>query len=57
MPVASCIPFPFSAPCVDMLAMPFPFTTLDTLSGFVVVWLHLTPMRPCLGVTTWEVLP
>ena len=28
------------------------FATLDTLSGFVVVWLHPIPMRPCLGVTT-----
>ena len=30
---------------------------LDALSGFVVVWLHPTPMRPCLDVTIWEVLP
>ena len=28
------------------------FAMLDALSGFVVVWLHLTPMRPCLDVTT-----
>ena len=28
------------------------FAMLDTLSGFVVVWLHSIPMRPCLGVTT-----
>ena len=28
------------------------FATLDTLNGFVVVWLHSMPMRPCLGVTT-----
>ena len=27
------------------------FAMLDTLSGFVVVWLHLTPMRPCLDIT------
>ena len=33
------------------------FAMLDTLSGFMVVWLHPTPMRPCLGVTTWEALP
>ena len=26
--------------------------TLNALSGLVVVWLHPTPMRPCLGVTT-----
>ena len=25
--------------------------TLDALSRFVVMWLHLTPIRPCLGVT------
>ena len=30
------------------------FTTLDALSGFVVMWLLPTPMSPCLGVTTWE---
>ena len=33
------------------------FATLDALSGFVVVWLHTTPMWPCLGVTTWEASP
>ena len=27
------------------------FATLNTLSGFVVVWLRLMPMRPCLDVT------
>ena len=30
------------------------FATLDALSGFVFVWLHLTPMRPCLDLTIWE---
>ena len=30
------------------------FATLDALGGFVVVWLHPTPMRPRLGVTTWD---
>ena len=29
----------------------------DTLSGFVIVWLHSTPMRPCLDVTIWDALP
>ena len=29
-------------------------TTFDALNGFVVVWLHLTPTRPYLGVTTWD---
>ena len=33
------------------------FAMLDALSGFVVAWLHLMPMRPCLGVTTWEASP
>ena len=30
------------------------FATLDALSGFVVVWLHPTPMRLCSDVTTWD---
>ena len=29
------------------------FATLSTLSRLVVVWLHSTPMRPCLDVTNW----
>ena len=33
------------------------FATLDTLSRFVVVWLHLTLTRPCLDVTTWDASP
>ena len=33
------------------------FAALDALSGHVVVWLHSTPMRPCLDVTTWDALP
>ena len=33
------------------------FATLDALSEFVVMWLHSTPMRPCLDVTTWDVSP
>ena len=33
------------------------FATLDALSGFMVVWLHPTPMRPCLDVTIWEASP
>ena len=31
------------------------FTTLDAFNGFMVLWLHLTPMRPCSDVTIWEV--
>ena len=27
------------------------FAMFDTLSRFMVVWLHSTPMRPCLDVT------
>ena len=30
------------------------FVIFDILSRFVVVWLHLTPTRPCLGVTIWD---
>ena len=33
------------------------FAMLDVLSGFVVVWLHPMPMRPCLDVTTWDASP
>ena len=33
------------------------FAMLDALSGFVVVWLHLMPMRHCLGVTIWKASP
>ena len=30
------------------------FATFDALSRYVVVWLHSTPGRPFLDVTTWE---
>ena len=30
------------------------FATLDAFSGFMVMWLHPMPMRPCLDVTTWD---
>ena len=33
------------------------FAMLDAFSGFVVVWLHPMPMRPCLDVTIWDALP
>ena len=33
------------------------FVTLDSLSKFVVVWLHTTPLRHCLDVTTWKASP
>ena len=33
------------------------FGMLDAFSGFVVVWLHSMPMRPCLDVTTWDASP
>ena len=33
------------------------FTTFDTLSKFVVVWLHSTPMWPCSDVTMWDASP
>ena len=30
------------------------FAIFDALSRFMVVWLHPTPTRPCLGVTIWD---
>ena len=33
------------------------FATLDAFSGFVVVWLHPTPMRPYLNVTVRDASP
>ena len=33
------------------------FATLDALSGFVVVWLHPMPMKPCSNVTIWDTSP
>ena len=33
------------------------FAMLDALRGFVVVWLHPTPMRSCSDVTIWEASP
>ena len=52
--VYACLPLrfmPVLASLVLSLAM------LDALSRFVVVWLHLTPMRPCLDVTIWDASP
>ena len=54
--------FPF---CMSMLAcfyslssvlasLVLGFATFDILSGFVVVWLHLTPIRLCSSVTNWD---
>ena len=33
------------------------FATFGALSGFVVVWLHLLPMRPYLDVAIWDASP
>ena len=33
------------------------FVMLDTLSGFVAVWLHLMLVRPCLDVPIWDASP
>ena len=41
--------------CVTSLVLGF--ATFDTLSGFVVMWLHSMPMRFCLDVNTWDVSP
>ena len=43
---------------ISMLAsLDLGFAMFDALSGFVVVWLHPMPMRPCSGVTTWDASP
>ena len=39
--------------CLCLLA----FMLYACVSGFVVVWLHPTPMRPCLDVNIWEASP
>ena len=50
--------FPCSHALSSMLAsLVLGFATLDTLNGFVVVWLHLTPIRPCVDVTILEASP
>ena len=37
-----------------MLASPVQdFAMLDTISGFVVLWLHSMPLKPCLDITIW----
>ena len=57
--------FPF---CVFMLAcfyalssmlasLVLGFTRLDAFSRFVVVRLHLTPLRPCLDINIWDASP
>ena len=33
------------------------FAMLDALCGLDLIWLHPTPMRPCLGVITWDPSP
>ena len=33
------------------------FAMFDAFHGLHLVWLHLMPMRPCLGVTIWEASP
>ena len=33
------------------------FAMLDALCGLDLVWLHPTPIRPCLDVTIWEASP
>ena len=52
--VYACLP-----PCFMLVlaSLVLGFATLDTLRGFVVVWLHLMPIRPRLGVTTWDASP
>ena len=45
----------FYALCLCSLVLGF--ATLDTLYGLNLVWLHPTPMRPCLDVTILEASP
>ena len=33
------------------------FATFGALRGLDLMWLHLTPMRPCSDVTIWEASP
>ena len=43
---------------ISMLAsLDLGFAMLDALSGFEVVWLYLTPIRPCLDVTIEDASP
>ena len=46
MPMLTC----FYAFMLVLASLVLGFATLDTLSRFVVVWLHLLPMGPCLDV-------
>ena len=39
---------------VVLTSLALGFAMFDTLSGFVVLWLHSMPTRPCLDVTTWD---
>ena len=47
----------FYALCFVLASLVLGFATLDAFSGLVVVWLHLTPMRPCFDVTIWDASP
>ena len=52
--VYACLPLRFM-PVLASLVLSF--AMLDALSEFVVVWLHPTPIRPCLDVTIWDASP
>ena len=52
--VYACLPLCFM---LVLASLVLSFATLDALSGFVVAWLHPTPMRPCLDVTVWDASP
>ena len=54
MPMLACLLLCFM---LVLASLVLGFTTLDALSGFVVMRLHLTPMRPCLDITIWEASP
>ena len=62
-PISKGLDRPYFA-CICLLAsmlvlasLVLGFAIFDALSRFVVVWLHPTPTRPCLGVTIWDASP
>ena len=52
--VYACLPLRF-IPVLASLVLGFAMP--DALSGFVVVWLHPMPIRPCSDVTIWDASP
>ena len=44
----------FYALCSMLASLVLGFSMLGALRGLDLVWLHLTPIRPCLDVTAWD---